>query len=71
MVGIIAASIVTRPLIQALGRRLVHAGLRLTLLAAAGLWATVHAGGIGVSEWALAPSLLVLGFGMGACFGSI
>lgn len=71
MVGIIGASIVSRPLIETLGRRLVFIGLTITLIGAAGLWGTVLYGGIGISEWALAPSLVVLGVGMGACFSSI
>jgi Na+/melibiose symporter-like transporter len=54
MVGIIGASIVSRPLIETLGRRLVFIGLTITLIGAAGLWGTVLYGGIGISEWALA-----------------
>lgn len=71
MVGIIVASFVSRPAIETLGRKLVFIGLTLSLIGAAGLWATVHAGGTDISQWTLAPSLLVLGAGMGACFGSI
>jgi EmrB/QacA subfamily drug resistance transporter len=71
MAGIIVASIVARPLISTLGRRLVVIGLITTLVGASGLWATVHAYGIGVHVLILGPSLLVLGIGMGACFSSI
>lgn len=71
MAGIIVASIVCRPLIETLGRRLVVIGLTVTLAGAAGLWVTVLADGTGVSAWLLAPSNLVLGIGMGACFSSI
>jgi EmrB/QacA subfamily drug resistance transporter len=71
MVGIIAASFVGRPLIARLGRVLVIIGLGTTLAGAAGLWATVLAEGTAVSVWALAPSILVLGAGMGTCFSSI
>ncbi len=71
MVGIILAAFVSRPAIEVLGRRLVFLGLGLTLAGAAGMWATVHARGVDLGAWALAPSLLVLGTGMGACFGSI
>lgn len=46
-------------------------GLSITLTGAVGLWATVLAEGTAVSGWALAPSILVLGVGMGACFSSI
>lgn len=71
MIGIIGASFVGRPLVGKLGRRLVVIGLAITLAGAVGLWATVLAQGIAVSAWALAPALLVLGVGMGACFSSI
>jgi EmrB/QacA subfamily drug resistance transporter len=71
MLGIIIASLVARPLIAAWGRRLVSAGLGLTLLATAGVFGTVLAAGGGVNPLALAPSVLVLGLGMGACFSSI
>ena len=71
MAGIIGASFVARPLITTWGRLLVVAGLGVTLAGATGVWATVLAEGTGVSVWALAPSLLVLGVGMGACFSSI
>ena len=71
MAGIIIASVVCRPLIARLGRMLVVIGLGFTLAGAAGLWATVLAEGTGVSVWLIAPSILVLGAGMGACFSSI
>jgi len=71
MVGIIVASFAGRPLIQKLGRALVVIGLGITLAGAIGIWATVLADGTDVSVWALAPSLFVLGIGMGACFSSI
>jgi hypothetical protein len=50
---------------------LVIIGLGITLAGAAGLWATVLAEGTAVSVWAMAPSIFVLGVGMGACFSSI
>ena len=71
MAGIIVSSIVCRPLVTKLGRVLVVIGLGITLAGAAGVWATVLAEGTAVSVWALAPSILVLGTGMGACFSSI
>jgi len=71
MAGIIVSSIVCRPLVAKLGRVLVVIGLGVTLAGAAGVWATVLAEGTAVSVWALAPSILVLGAGMGACFSSI
>ncbi len=71
MIGIIIASFVCRPLVATLGRMLVIIGLVVTLGGAAGLWATVLAEGTAVSVWALAPSILVLGAGMGTCISSI
>jgi EmrB/QacA subfamily drug resistance transporter len=71
MIGIIIAAFVCRPLVGRLGRVLVITGLGITLAGAAGLWATVLAQGTGVSVWALAPSILVLGAGMGTCISSI
>ncbi len=71
MVGIITASLVCRPLIGKLGRQLVVIGLCITLAGAVALWATVLAEGTAVSVWVMAPSLLILGVGMGACFSSI
>lgn len=71
MVGIIAASFVTRPLIPKLGRTLVVWGLLLTVAGAAGLFATVLADGTSTSAWLMAPSILVLGLGMGSCFATI
>jgi EmrB/QacA subfamily drug resistance transporter len=49
MVGIIAASIVCRPLLTVLGRRLVVLGLSTTLVGTIGLWLTVLAKGTSVS----------------------
>jgi Na+/melibiose symporter-like transporter len=71
MIGIIGGSLVFRPLIATLGRKLVVLGLAVTLAGAAGLWATVRIEGASVSAWAMAPALLVLGIGMAACFSSI
>jgi EmrB/QacA subfamily drug resistance transporter len=71
MVGIIGASLICRPLIGTLGRRLVVIGLVISVAGAGGLLATVGLEGVAVSVWAMAPSLLVLGIGMGACFSSI
>jgi len=70
-VGIIAAAFMARPLISRLGRRLVVIGLSITLAGAVALWMTVLLGGTGISTWVVAPSLLVLGAGMGVCFSSI
>ncbi len=69
--GIIVAALISRPLIGRLGRRLVVIGLSITVAGAIGLWATVLGQGVDASVWALAPSILVLGFGMGICFSTI
>jgi len=71
MIGIIIASFVCRPLLGKLGRMMVLIGLVLTLAGAAGVWATVLNEGTHVSLWTLAPSILVLGIGAGACFTSL
>ena len=71
MIGIIVASFVCRPLLGRLGRTMVLIGLVLTLAGAAGVWATVLNQGTHVSLWTLAPSILVLGGGAGACFTSL
>lgn len=71
MVGIIVASLFGRPLIPKLGRRLVVGGLVVTLAGAVALFATVVAVGAAVTALWTAPSILLLGLGMGACFSSI
>jgi EmrB/QacA subfamily drug resistance transporter len=71
MIGIIIASFACRPLLGKLGRTMVVIGLALTLAGAAGVWATVLNQGVQVNLWALAPSILVLGIGAGACFSSL
>jgi len=54
MIGMIAASVVFRPLIERLGRRLVVIGLSVALAGAVVLWETVRTHGIPVSLWAMA-----------------
>ena len=46
-------------------------GLLLTFLGAVWMWTIVHVGGVSISQWDLAPALLVFGGGMGACMGSL
>lgn len=70
MVGIIGSSLIARPLIPALGRRLVIGGLAVSLLGAAALFVTVLLTGDQVNALWTAPSILILGAGMGACFSS-
>ncbi len=71
MIGIIVSSFVCRPLLAKLGRLLVIIGLCLTLVGAAGVWATVLNEGTAVNLWVLAPSIFMLGLGMGASFASL
>ncbi|HEX4290111.1 MAG TPA: MFS transporter [Trebonia sp.] len=71
MIGIIVASFACRPLLGKLGRTMVAIGIGLTLAGAAGVWATVLNRGVQVNLWTLAPSILVLGVGAGACFSSL
>jgi EmrB/QacA subfamily drug resistance transporter len=70
-IGIVIASIACHGLIRTHGRRLVTAGL-LTLLAGCG-WLTlqIHNTGTDTGSWALTPPLLIIGLGMGTCFGTI
>lgn len=69
--GIVIASIAGYRLIARLGRRLVLAGLLVTLAGTAHLLALVAVSGTETGSWALVPPLLVIGLGMGACFGSV
>jgi EmrB/QacA subfamily drug resistance transporter len=69
--GIVVAAIVCRPLLRSLGRKVVFIGLVIALLGALGLWLTVLDAGSGVTPLMTAPSILVLGIGMGACFTSV
>ena len=69
--GIIIASLVCRPLLITLGRKLVVIGLSTTLFGSLCLWATVLVKGSAVNAWMTAPAILIIGVGMGACFSSI
>ncbi|MEV0171013.1 MFS transporter [Streptomyces sp. NPDC050803] len=66
-IGIVIASIACHGLIHTYGRRLITAGL-LTLLAGCG-WLALQVDGSG--GWPLVPPLLVIGLGMGICFGTV
>ncbi|MFX0573618.1 MFS transporter [Nocardia nepalensis] len=70
-VGIIVASIAAHQLLAKLGRNLILVGLLITLAGAGLLLILALTVGIGVAPWALAAAILVLGIGMGTCFGSI
>lgn len=69
--GIVMASLVCRPLLRTLGRKLVVIGLAATLLGVLGLWAAIFVKGPAINAWLTAPAILVIGLGMGACFSSI
>ncbi|MET7476685.1 MFS transporter [Streptomyces sp. NPDC005648] len=64
--GIVVASIACYRLIHRYGRRLVVAGL-LLILTGCGCLALLAEG----SAWALVPPLLLVGLGMGTCFGTV
>ncbi|MFE9838376.1 MFS transporter [Streptomyces sp. NPDC005551] len=69
--GIVVASIACYRLIGRFGRRLVLAGLLITLAGTSWLLALVAAAGTDTGGWALVPPLLVVGIGMGTCFGTV
>lgn len=70
-VGIIVAAFACMALIGRLGRTLILIGLLIILAGAGWMLALVVLGGATLSLWALAPAVLVLGLGMGTCFGTI
>ncbi|MFI2752004.1 DHA2 family efflux MFS transporter permease subunit [Cellulomonas sp. P22] len=69
--GLIVASIVSGILMGKLGRGLVLIGLLLTLAGTAWAGLIVLAAGATVGTWALVGPLVLVGLGMGACFGTI
>lgn len=69
--GIVLASVAAYRLIARLGRTLILAGLLLTLLGVGWLFALVLIAGATVGAWALVPPVLVIGLGMGTCFGTV
>jgi len=70
-VGLVAASVIAMKLIARLGRTLIFCGLLISLAGIGWLLALVLSQGMSVGPWMLAPPLLVMGFGMGACFGTL
>lgn len=58
-------------LVAKLGRKLVAIGLAVTFVGCGWVLALVNSFGIGVSLWALAPALVVIGIGTGLCFTTI
>ncbi|MEU1121158.1 MULTISPECIES: MFS transporter [unclassified Streptomyces] len=69
--GIVVASIACYRLIGRFGRGLVLAGLLITLAGTGWLLALTAVSGTEAGTWALVPPLLVVGFGMGTCFGTV
>ncbi|MES5824321.1 MFS transporter [Streptomyces sp. RG80] len=70
-IGIVLASIACHGLIHTHGRRLVHAGLLTLLTGCAWLLLLIHNSGTDTEGWTLIPPLLILGLGMGTCFGTV
>ncbi|MGQ4481106.1 MFS transporter [Streptomyces sp. SAS_276] len=69
--GIVVASIACYRLIHRHGRRLAAAGLVIILAGCGHLAALVANSGTAVGSWALVPPLLLVGPGMGTCFGTV
>ena len=70
-VGIIIASIAAHQLLGKLGRNLILFGLLITLTGTGLLLGLALAAGTGAAPWALAAAILLVGLGMGTCFGSV
>jgi EmrB/QacA subfamily drug resistance transporter len=70
-VGIVAASVIAMMLIAKLGRTLIFFGLLVSLAGIGWLLALVLSQGMSVGPWTLTPPLLVMGFGVGTCFGTL
>jgi len=70
-VGIITAAFAGMALIKKLGRTLIFVGIAVMLAGCGWVLALVVHSGTAVSLWTLAPPVLVIGLGMGACFGTI
>lgn len=70
-VGIIVGAGLGMALLARLGRRLLLAGLLVTMLGSGVLLGFVRNAGLGVSWWQLSLATLVVGVGAGICFGSI
>lgn len=69
MIGIILASAISPALIGKWGRRLIATGLAIT--ASGTLWFGLLLGRPGLGPWSLFPAILLVGFGMGLCFGTL
>ncbi|MFD8530476.1 MFS transporter [Streptosporangium canum] len=69
--GIVIASVAGYRLIGGLGRGLVLIGLLITLTGTGWLLVLVLTAGTSASPWALLPPALIIGLGMGTCFGTV
>ncbi len=70
-VGISVASLASVRLIARLGRPLIFGGLLMTLLGTAWLLLLVLLSRGHPEIWTMGSALLVMGFGMGSCFGTL
>lgn len=70
-IGIVISSMVCRPLLNKMGRKIVVIGLTVTLVGALELWITILLKGTSATALLMAPAILLIGAGMGACFSSI
>lgn len=71
IIGLILAAGACMGLIKKLGRRLVLAGLLLTLAGAGLLLTVVATAGTAATWWELSGAIFVIGLGMGTCIGTI
>ena len=69
--GIVIASIACHGLIHTYGRRLAVAGLLILLGGCVWLLLQIHHTGTHTTTWQLLAPLVILGIGMGTCFGTI
>ncbi|MEI5098089.1 MFS transporter [Streptomyces sp. PmtG] len=69
--GIVVAAIACHRLIGRLGRTLILIGLGTTLAGTLGLWAAVHTWASATGPAAIVPAAVVIGLGMGTCFGTV
>jgi EmrB/QacA subfamily drug resistance transporter len=69
--GIILASLASVRLIARFGRMLIFVGLLITLIGAVWLLLLLLLDGKQLDVWVIAPAILVMGFGMGNCFGTL
>ncbi|MFB8277032.1 DHA2 family efflux MFS transporter permease subunit [Nocardia colli] len=69
--GIVISSIAAHQFIARLGRNLILIGLLITLAGTGLLLVLALTAGTSVAAWAIAVPILILGLGLGTCFGTI